>query len=166
MKIFTYSVIAVVLVVVIAGFWLIGSPLQERMRKFDERRLNDLQSLQSRIVEYWRTKGELPKDLVSLNDDISGFRIPKDPMSGQYYEYSVAAPETFSFCANFNLSSDQKMQQPSYPNVSKCSYGVKCVSMNEGQDVWAHGSGRVCFDRTIDKDIYKPYPQVSYPTGM
>lgn len=148
------------------GFWLVGSPFQERMRKFDERRSNDLRSLQDRIVEYWKTKGELPKDLVSLNDDISEFRIPKDPMSGQYYEYSVAASETFSLCANFNLASDQKIQQSSYSDVPKCSYGIKCLSINEGQDAWAHGSGRVCFDRTIDKDIYKQYPQISYPTGM
>lgn len=166
MKFFSYIVISVVAVVVVVGFWLVGSPLEERTRKFDERRVNDLQLIQSEIMNYWRNKAELPKNLAVLNDDIRGLRIPKDPVTGQEYEYVVAASEKFSLCANFALSSDASKDNNSSWSTGP-RYEVK-TSYDAGypSEVWAHGAGRVCFERTFDKELYKPYPQVSYPTGM
>lgn len=158
MKFFSYIVILVVATVVVVGFWLVGSPLEERTRKFDERRVNDLQLIQGEIMNYWRNKAELPKSLVVLNDDIRGFRVPKDPTTGQDYEYTVIAPEKFSLCANFALADDASRNSNSPRSImgprfeAKTSYDVGYPS-----EVWAHGAGRVCFERTFDKELYKPY---------
>ena len=36
------------------------------------------------------------------------------------------------------------------------SYPYPGGGMNES---WDHEAGRVCFERTIDKDLYPPYPK-------
>ncbi|MBI5421419.1 MAG: hypothetical protein HZA35_03895 [Parcubacteria group bacterium] len=163
MKYLSHIVIVVVLIVIVTGFWLIGSPMQERLRKFDERRVNDLQSLQGEVMNYWRNKSELPKNLVSLNDDIRDFRIPKDPMTGQDYEYAVIASERFSLCASFALQSDVSKNNNSSWSMAPWVTTMEIKpSSHDGyvSEAWGHGGGRVCFDRPFDKELYRPYPTV------
>lgn len=132
MKIFIYVVIILVTIVIIAGFFVVGSPQTERMRRFDERRVQDLQSIQYQIINYWTSKSILPIQLSQLNDSISGFTIPKDPVSGIDYAYRVKNSATLEFelCANFET-----------------------ISLNEN---WQHDKGRQCFERKIDPQLYPP----------
>ena len=81
-KIFAYPVSAIVLVAIAAGFFMVGSPQEERLRKFDERRISDLQVIQGQIINFWQLKEKLPQNLAELSDTISGFRAPIDPESG------------------------------------------------------------------------------------
>jgi len=145
MKLFTYIIIAVVSVVVVMGFWVAGSPFQERLRKFDERRVQHLQQIQYEILEYWRSKGVVPSDLTALNDDLRGFRLPSDPR-GVKYEYNVLGPEKFALCATFELGSE----------YSKPKKGFVSYDGFTDSEIWNHSAGRVCFERTIDRDRYKP----------
>jgi hypothetical protein len=148
-KYFIYTVMVIVAAVVIAGFFIIGSPQKERLRRFDERRVNDLQFLQSEIINYWIKKEKLPENLDLLRDDIRGVQVPKDPESGADYGYEILGPENFKLCAVFVLPSfgtgDSKIPQPAY--LGGGYYG-------EGN--WDHQAGLVCFERKIDKEIYKP----------
>ncbi len=151
MKFFSYIVIGVVAIVVVAGLWLIGSPAKERMRKIDERRVQHLQQIQSEILEYWRSKGVIPSELNVLNDDLRGFRVPSDPR-GAEYEYNILGSEKFALCAVFELGSEySKMNRALVPHGGFSD-----------PEIWDHAAGRVCFERTIDKDRYKPY----YEKGM
>lgn len=149
MKYFVYAIIAVVAATVIAGFFIVGSPQEERMRRFDDQRVSHLQIIQSEVVSYWINKGRLPAALSELEDDIRGFRAPTDPETGTEYAYSVTAPESFTLCATFVLSSSgtpsfgKPVPRPVEP------YGE--ISQN-----WQHDAGNVCFERTIDPDYYKP----------
>jgi len=148
-KYFVYAVIILVAAAAIAGFFIVGSPQKERLRKFDERRISDLQFLQSEIINYWIKKEKLPENLVLLKDDIRGVQIPKDPESGTDYGYEILSLESFKLCANFVLPSfgvgDSKIPQPAYPG-----------GVYYGESNWDHEAGPACFERKIDKEIYKP----------
>lgn len=149
MKYFVYSIIVIVIVTVIAGFFIVGSPKEERLRRFDQQRVEHLQFLQSEIVNYWMSKESLPKNLPALKDNIRGITIPTDPETGGEYQYEIKGPLSFSLCATFarpSLESEINTGQPK--PVAPYGYGV--------QENWQHGAGYVCFDRTIDRDIYKP----------
>ena len=158
MKLFIYAVISVVAISVIAGFFIVGSPKEERLRDIDERRVGNLQFLQSELINYWINKGKLPDKLSDLRDDIRGVAIPMDPETGVEYGYNIKNPESFSLCAVFvrpSLGFDDQYAK---------SIPVKAPSIHPGEyygaDNWAHGEGNVCFERTIDKEIYIPRKEV------
>ena len=100
-KYFAYPVSAAVLLAVIAGFFVVGSPQEERVFRFDEQRVYDLQMIQGQLVSFWQTKEKLPQNLSELSDPISGFVAPKDPESGQDYAYKKTGNLSFKLCANF-----------------------------------------------------------------
>lgn len=153
MKYFSYTIIAIVAVAVITGFFIVGSPQKERLRRFDEQRVTDLQSIQYQIVNYWQNKSTLPPDLAALNDSISGFAVPVDPQTGASYGYIATSPQTFQLCASFVSDST-----PSRAGIQKTVPAAPVaypggVGTPIGQN-WEHGAGKVCFDRTIDPDFY------------
>ena len=152
MKYFIYFVIGLVGVAVIGGFFIVGSPQEGRLRRFDDRRIQDLSTIQNVIVDYWQSKQELPPNLESLEDDLRGISIPIDPDTASSYGYSIKSPRTFELCANFSLSildqSEAVVPKGVYP-YSERPYGI--TSSN-----WAHDAGYVCFERTIDPDFFKP----------
>lgn len=141
MRYFPVVIIIVVVVAVAGGFFFIGSPREERARRFDERRVNDLQTLQSEIINYWRLKNVLPQNLDALKDDIRGFRSPQDPETGAAYHYAIKSPSSFELCVLFNRASGE--------NNIGAPKSIEPYGKN-----WEHAAGRVCFTRTIDKDFY------------
>ncbi len=145
MKYFVWVVMGVVAVAVVGGFFIVGSPQEERLRRFDDRRAQDLQMLQAEIINYWQLKRELPRSLDMLKDDIRGFAPAVDPESGASYEYATKSPLVFELCATFNRASNVAM--PSAPRQAY-PYG--------GEINWEHKAGKTCFERTIDKDLYPP----------
>lgn len=147
-KYFIWAVIVAVAATVVAGFFVIGSPKTERLRRFDLERVTRLQEIQMQIINYWRSKEYLPTQLPDLNDKISGFEVPTDPETGLVYEYAIKGSETFELCATFDLVSEDNANNPSVETSP--AYG-------SGTESWKHGAGRVCFERTIDKELYPPY---------
>ncbi|MBI3627528.1 MAG: hypothetical protein HY220_02135 [Candidatus Sungbacteria bacterium] len=128
---------------VIGGFFVIGSPFAQRQVRFDEERVNNLMLVQSEIISYWQAKQKLPPSLSDLKNDISGFVPPHDPESGASYQYAVTGQYAFDLCAVFDRPSS-KTPSPAYRYPA---------SQN---DVWQHASGRVCFSRSIDRELYPP----------
>ena len=147
-RLLAWIVSAVALASIIAGFFVIGTPAVQRSRRFDEQRVQNLQTVQSQIINYWTLKTILPPALASLEDNISGFAIPKDPLTKENYEYMVKGPLSFELCGVFATKSE---------NLSPAFKGAMPVSPYEpfGQN-WNHEAGRVCFERTIDPELYKP----------
>lgn len=145
MKYFSFGIIFIVIVAVVFGFFLAGSPNSERLRRFDERRVQDLQTIQSEIINYWINKERLPQRLSDLQDSIRGFSTPKDPESGNDYSYVVNSGLAFTLCADFSRSSTENTNMP------KPVPGPYYEQSN-----WQHNSGRFCFERNIDPEIYKP----------
>ncbi|MBI2437020.1 MAG: hypothetical protein HYV41_04755 [Candidatus Magasanikbacteria bacterium] len=145
----------VLLAVIIAGFFIMGTPGEQRARRFDEDRISDLQTLQYQIIEHWITKDTLPENLDILKNDITGFTVPLDPQTQNAYEYTPTGNLSFELCAMFNTDQNNtdknRMMETSvwYPNIES--------------ENWKHGMGRNCFSRTIDPDVYKDRKPTSIP---
>ena len=157
-KILAFVVSAVVLGSIIAGFFIVGSPSDQRNRRFDEQRTQELQMLQSQVINYWTLKEKLPENLDLLQDDISGFIVPKDPGTKMSYEYKIIDPLQFELCATFAASSK---------DTGLLSDGTKYYSPYESfQQNWEHEAGRACFSRTIDPQLYKTQKDAASPTPV
>ena len=126
---------------VAAGLWAGGTPGSQRAIRLDQARVNDLQTIQFRIVEYWRARGVLPDSLEELEDDLSGFRAPKDPVSGTPYGYEKKGERTFRLCATFAAES------PPAPQAPPPAPGLAGSS-------WEHPAGFACFERTVDENLF------------
>ena len=141
---------AVVIIAIISGFFIIGSPATQRAIRMDEQRVGDLQTIQGQVVTYWQQKQDLPTSLDELRNDISGFVAPRDPQRADAYEYRMTGPLAFELCAVFERSSaqDKSTENRALPMGP---YG------SPYQENWAHGIGHTCFTRTIDPKIYPPF---------
>jgi hypothetical protein len=170
-----YAVFGILLVVgsIIYSFSIIGSPQKQRLLRFDDRRVSDLQNIQYQVVAYWQQKEKLPEELKNLTDPITGYSLPVPPgfEQGEKYEYIVKDKEklTFELCAEFSLPMPKGWREGSYyggeimpmmdKGISSTAYPAPIGGTNES---WDHEAGRVCFERTIDKDIYPPFPKPTY----
>ncbi len=134
---------------IIVGFFIVGSPAKQRDIRFDEQRVNDLQQIQSQVLDYWTRKSALPKTLDDLNDSISGVVAPLDPQTKAAYTYRKTADLTFELCATFNTSGD-------YRGIPKYSVPVASPIGSGVSENWNYKVGETCFSRTIDPTIYKP----------
>ncbi|MEX2033038.1 MAG: DUF5671 domain-containing protein [Candidatus Colwellbacteria bacterium] len=145
---FPWIVIMAVAAAVTFGFFVAGSPVSRRTERFDERRVNDLSVIQSHVISYWQNKNVLPSNLNQLPNDILGIVIPKDPKTGDEYEYRVLGDLRFQLCAVFETSSTDDVDGR---RVMPMSYPYPGGEI----ETWQHGIGRTCFDRTIDPDYFK-----------
>jgi len=153
-KIFVWATIVVVLATIVYGFVLAGSPFKQRLVRFDERKVDDLMQIQSYIVNYWQQKEELPETLSDLEDSISGFIPPVDSQSGEEYGYNILGDLSFELCAEFNLESEEDVSSGLEMQLVFREESFK--PMGRLGDNWAHGAGEVCFERTIDPELYRP----------
>jgi len=166
--------IVMVLVLIIWTFFVIGSPLKQRQLQLDEKRVGDLQNIQMQIINYWQQKEKLPETLKDIANPLSGFSLPVDPEfeKGKTYEYIQKDKLKFELCAEFSLPMPKGWQE--YQNyykggvmpmattdvVSETVSNVSYPYPSGVNDSWDHQTGRTCFERTIDKDLYPPYPKV------
>lgn len=139
----------IVLVAIVSGFFILGSPAEVRLTRLDAQKVSDLQTIQWQVVNYWQQKEKLPATLDDLNDPLSGGIIPNDPQNGEAYIYEVTGARSFKLCATFNKEGVGDPYIPR-PVMEK---GI------EG-DSWQHGAGEVCFDRTIDPERYPPFSKM------
>jgi hypothetical protein len=141
-KPFAIASSAIVLAAVVGAFFIVGSPQSARLMQYDQQKVSDLQQIQSQVIYYWQRKQVLPNSLEDLNDPISNYKVPIiDSQTNQLYEYRISNnmdTPTFELCATFNRESKDSE-----------TYGKADINSN-----WYHSSGRVCFTRTIDKDLY------------
>jgi hypothetical protein len=140
-----WAVATLVVVTIVAGFFIIGSPADQRALRIDQQRVSDLQSIQSQIVYYWQQKEALPGTLADLNDSLSYFVVPVDPETKQSYTYKRQSPLDFVLCADFTAVSPVAGYGSSV--AVPAEYGIK-------GDKWEHGVGTVCFERSIDPELY------------
>lgn len=145
-KALAYGVSIFILISIVAGFFTAGSPTKARLYSYDERKINNLQSIQYEIINNWQRKGVLPGSLSDLKNDISGFNAPVDPQTKKEYEYRVKDTTVFELCAEFNL--------PSNFGVIGRSLTENVAMKGSYSENWDHEIGRQCFERTIDPALY------------
>lgn len=142
----------------IGGVFVVGSPATRRAERFDEQRVSDLQSMQWQLVTYWQRKEALPAKLEDLNDAIASYTVPTDPETKVSYEYKQTGTLSFDLCATFGRAgSDMGSNAMYYPKPVPLSMGESSRASTEPlAGTWAHDAGRVCFNRTIDPELYPP----------
>jgi hypothetical protein len=123
------NVIVVIVVLVVlgalgGGFYLIGPPAEERVRRLDMRRETDLQRLRLAADLYWTRNRRLPATLDELHKDAGTNIYARDPESNQPYGYTVKGNDVYELCADF-------------ARQSELSGGF-----------WSHPAGRHCYSIT------------------
>jgi len=139
----------IVFVLIASSFAVFGSPMTVRKERMDDQRASDLTSIQWQVINYWQQKGSLPATLGDLTDPISSFYSPVDPETGKAYVYERTGLRAFKLCADFST------QSPSLGQANT-QYTQPIKGFNES---WKHGVGTVCFDRTVDPDLYPVRPK-------
>lgn len=130
------AVAAAVIAVVAAGLWVAGSPGEERRRRLDARRLEDLRQIAAAVDAYWTRIGELPASLKELSG-WQGLAAPTgDPATGEPYEYRRRSDGRYELCAAF--SREDPGPQP------RRRYQI-------GPSFWHHGAGRHCFELEAER---------------
>lgn len=138
----------VIVAAILSGFIIVGTPQAARQYRLDQQRVSDLQSIQYQLTNYYQLKRALPGSLDALNDPLQYYAVPTDPISGAAYEYQKAGDLTFSLCATFSRETRLGTER---------TYPVTAVAPQKGAaESWSHGAGRVCFERTIDPELYPP----------
>jgi hypothetical protein len=142
----------VILASIIWGFSVLGSPQTQRLIKYDNQKIMNLQEIQWQVISYWQMNGMLPASLEQMKANKEYYAvIPKDTQLEKDYVYKKTGEMTFELCAEFNKENTKNQNgyeiQVSYPKGS--------VIQNEN---WNHGVGEQCFTRVIDP--------VAYPTQV
>lgn len=163
---FAWVAVAVVIASIAWGFAIMGSPMAARERRFDDRRVNDLQSIQWQIINFWQQKARLPDTLAELEDPISGWRAPTDPESERAYDYIKSGETAFELCgvfSRFTIGEEERLKgRGDFSGIR----GIPTAPIYDGYggkraESWEHNTGRHCFPRTIDPELYPPKPD--YP---
>jgi hypothetical protein len=140
-------------VTIVAGFFIVGTPAQARLARFDAQKVSDLQNIQSQVTTYYQAKQKLPAALTDINTSLSYGPLPVDAQTGESYIYQATGALSFKLCAVFNAESRANQIDTTRVAVAPTMpVGVKGTM----QDNWQHSSGNVCFDRTIDPSFYPP----------
>lgn len=84
------SLIAVIVTIVVCVN-IVGSPAEIRKMKLDDRRLENLSSIQEEVRNYWTKNYKLPESLDSIKGDgyNSYFELPSDPITSESYAYKI-----------------------------------------------------------------------------
>ena len=137
-RVFAGVVVVAVVSAVVYGLTLVGTPAQQRLIQFDERRVSDLQSITYNIDSYWQRNDSLPASLEDLRDPLYSLNSFVDPKTGEPYEYRVTSDTAYELCATFETDSSEYEGQalPYFPG---------------GVSFWEHGIGRPCFSLEVRK---------------
>lgn len=148
----TAIVVGVVLFsALIAGFFIAGTPADQRDIRMDADRIDDVSAIQWQIMDYITTNSTLPADQATLNAYITdewGDAMQVDPETKEPYEYIRVSDTVFQLCATFARVSES--DSDSYRD-----YPVKDIVDEKelrilGGNNWTHDAGRYCFEREID----------------
>ncbi|MCR4333577.1 MAG: DUF5671 domain-containing protein [Patescibacteria group bacterium] len=147
--------VAILAVVTIgSGFFIVGTPQQARLARYDTEKVSDLQNIQYQIISFYQAKQKLPGVITDLNNSLAYGPIPVDPQSGEPYVYQPGEGLSFNLCATFNTES--RTSQEGLLLGTRESIPTLAGGKRGAQDNWQHGAGEVCFDRIIDPAFYPP----------
>lgn len=137
--IFGIGASAVVLLAVIVGFMNSETPADVREMKIDNNQVGDLQDMQWRIEDYYRTNESLPENIEAVYGNLP---TPEAPEGRAAYTYVAESDTEYQLCAEFSKDSTRDEYSRAYP-ISEKNYD------------WTYLAGTHCFERVID-DLYRP----------
>ena len=123
--------VVAVLAAVVGGLVLLGPPAEERARRLDERRVEDLRRISDATNVYWTRHMRLPESLEELSAQPGTSIVSRDPETGEPYGFQRLGGEIYELCAAFERDSSSDGQ------------------VRGTGDFWSHGSGRYCFQLKV-----------------
>jgi hypothetical protein len=136
-KAFSWIVIGAVVIAVVYGITLAGSPGEQRLLQFDQRRVSDLQQISYAVERYWQLNEEFPASLEDLTGPQYGVFSLVDPKTQEPYMYVVIGEREYELCAVFETDTSLTTRAPKLVSV----YGQS----------WDHGIGQTCFEFQVQK---------------
>jgi hypothetical protein len=122
-RVFAVASSLAVAMVLGVGLYLGGSPSEQRLIRYDERRVNDLRVISDSLQNRWNRTQALPASLDELVQGQEMSRVPVDPESGESYGFDLTGENSYRLCAQFSL-----------PSVKPAP-----------GEFWAHEAGYQCF---------------------
>ena len=104
------------------GIALLGPPSQERARRLDDRRVEELRRISSSVHLFHTRHDRLPASREELSKEPGVILETRDPVTDEPYGYRVVDSMTYELCAIFDRESTE----------SRASF-------------WSHGAGKQCF---------------------
>lgn len=126
----------IVLAAVVAGGFNIDAPTEVREQKIDNQVVSDLQNIQWRVEDYYRTNEVLPNDLDELYGE---FSVPESPDDRDDYTYSATGEDAYELCGEFSQDSTETD-----------SFARPFSDKNFN---WDYKAGNWCFERQIIEEI-------------
>jgi hypothetical protein len=128
-----------------AGFWVLGSPDQQRLMALDRQRRQDLWGMandlnMSKQAQLGKDKWVLPETLSVGTDQSGAPRLRQDPVTQQPYEYKRLSETTYQLCAKFATDTS------TYPLRNPTQ-----------QRWWHHPKGRHCFKFNVNAPVPADY---------
>lgn len=130
------AVVVAVILSLIGGFFIAGSPGERRLERIDEERVSALRSISWEIDSHYSMTGELPEVLT----DLDYAEAPADPETDEPYTYTVIDEQTYQLCATF-------------ARESYLYERTRDTSLVPETERWDHPAGEHCFDRTVEEVI-------------
>lgn len=125
------AAITSVVAAVAFALYRLGSPDEERIRRLDTRRVENLREIDNMTNHYWTRSARLPASIDELSSE-SGVSVPdRDPATGAAYGYRIVSDKSFELCAVFDRASDEQ------------------ATGGNPLGFWSHGAGRRCFTLTV-----------------
>ena len=100
--------------------------MDERARRMDRRRVDDLERIVSATDLYWTRHSLLPASLDELTAEPGVSIDTRDPAGSENYGYQPVDSTHYEVCANFESESEK-------------------VAWGQEKKLLAHGTGRQCF---------------------
>ena len=134
------GLIGVVAAVIVAGFWVAGSPMRARLLAQDDLRVRDLRTITQRVEQYYLNKGNLPESLDACDiNPATSISQKTDRVTGMPYVYRVQDGTHFQLGATFALPSESGKS-----------------GMNEGRQsdegFWVHKAGAYLFTIDVEQE--------------
>jgi len=123
-KLYAWGSTASVILAVVTGLMLSGTPKNQRKVSFDIERVNDMRGLTYHIENFRNDHARLPLSLEQMVDGSALEALPRDPESNMNYMYIVVSQNTYRLCGDFNLASQ----------------------VNDQATFWDHEAGYHCYE--------------------
>lgn len=111
-KIYAWGSTAAVVLAILTGLVISGTPGEQRLKRFDQKRVNDLRSLTYNIENHRNIYKSLPDSLEQLIGAGGGYRsldaLPRDPETDMVYMYIIESENTYRLCAEFNRALNEQ----------------------------------------------------------
>lgn len=143
-KYIAWASVVVIVASIIGGFFVMGSPADERARRFDQERISNLQDIQWALEGVVERGEALPASLEELKTLRPEDKT--DPETGEMYGYLVQ-DGMVTLCATFKTASATPVPEYRYPTKESAPID------------WSYVPGEKCFELDINGTVVTTFQE-------